>query len=352
MKGQPLRFSLMAPVWRDLTDPQPFRQTFDLVRIAEEEGFDTVTQGHHHFMMGNLSDPLTYLAALASITSRIRFSTTVFLLPFHNPLRVAEQIAMIDQLSGGRAGIGVGTGWNKLEYEAYGVPFEERGPRMEEALKLMRLLWTEENVEFHGRFNRIPRLTLYPRPIQKPSPPLWVAGGAKVAIDRAARLGDAWLCGPVESFNRIAAMKAFYDAKCAELNRRPDWVLRRYVWISPDPGAIERDVLPRYIEGLLGHWRESTTDPENIEIIRRVDAGEPVPTKQIADDRLLWGAPESIVRQIRKLRDETGLDHLIVAFGTGLPAHTDINARSIAGFDDVVKMLRLFAREVMPAFRT
>ena len=346
-----MRFSLMAPVWRDLTDPQPFRQTFELVRIAEEEGYDTVTQGHHHFMMGNLSDPLTYLAALTGITATIRFSTTVFLLPFHNPLRVAEQVAMIDQLSGGRAGIGVGTGWNRLEYQAYGVPFEERGPRMEEALRVMRLLWTEEKVTFEGRFNNFPELTLYPRPIQKPNPPIWVAGGAKVAIDRAARLGDAWLCGPVESFNRIMAMKSFYDEKCLALARTPDWVLRRYVWIAPEAVTIERDILPAYIEGLLGHWRESTTDPENIEIIRRIDAGGPIPTKQIADDRLLWGDPESIVRQIEDLRRKTGLDHLIVAFGTGLPAHSDLNGRSIAGFEEVVKMLRLFAREVMPAFK-
>jgi probable F420-dependent oxidoreductase len=346
-----MRFSLMAPVWRDLSDPQPFRQTFALVRIAEEEGYDTVTQGHHHFMMGNLSDPLTYLAALAGITSQIRFSTTVFLLPFHNPLRVAEQIAMIDQLSGGRAGIGVGTGWNKLEYEAYGVPFGERGARMEEALRIMRLLWTEEDVSYQGRFTSFPKLTLYPRPIQQPNPPLWVAGGAKVAIDRAARLGDAWLCGPVESFNRIMAMKAFYDAKCRELQRTPDWVLRRYVWIAPEAGTIERDILPDYIKGPLGHWRESTTDPENIEIIRRIDAGGAIPTRQIADDRLLWGDPESIIRQIETLRQKTGLDHLIVAFGTGLPAHSDLNGRSIASFDDVARMVRLFAREVMPAFR-
>jgi len=174
---------------------------------------------------------------------------------------------------------------------------------------------------------------------------------AKVAIDRAARLGDAWLCGPVESFNRIMAMKSFYDEKCLALARTPDWVLRRYVWIAPEAVTIERDILPAYIEGLLGHWRESTTDPENIEIIRRIDAGGPIPTKQIADDRLLWGDPESIVRQIEDLRRKTGLDHLIVAFGTGLPAHSDLNGRSIAGFEEVVKMLRLFAREVMPAFK-
>jgi alkanesulfonate monooxygenase SsuD/methylene tetrahydromethanopterin reductase-like flavin-dependent oxidoreductase (luciferase family) len=222
---------------------------------------------------------------------------------------------------------------------------------MEEALKVMRLLWTEEDTAFDGQFTRFPKLTLYPRPIQKPSPPIWVAGGAKVAIERAARLGDAWLCGPVESRNRVLAMKAIYDAKCAELGRRADWVLRRYVWVSDDPGSLERDILPRYIEGLLGHWRESTTDPENIEIIRRVDAGEPIPTRQMADDRLLWGDPASIVRQIERLRDETGLDHLIVAFGTGLPAHGDVNARSMADFESVARMVRLFAREVMPAFR-
>ena len=345
-----MRFSLVTPIWRDLSDPQPFRQTFDFVRMAEAEGYDTVTEGHHHFLMGNLSDPLTFIASLTSITHKIRFSTTIFLLAQHNPVRVAEQVALIDQLSGGRAQIGVGTGWRAMEYEAFGSNFKERGARMEEALKVMKMLWTQENVSFEGRFTRFPQLTLYPRPIQKPHPPLWVAGNSRPAIERAARLGDHWLCGPTESFSRIQENLGIYAAKCKEIGRSPDWVLRRYAWIGHDQNKIENEDIPRYVAGLMKHWRESTVDPERTELMRRIDAGEKITPQDIANQRLLWGNPDNIVRQIRKLQKDTNLQHLIVAFGTGLPAHDNLNTPA-AGYEAISDMVRLFAREVMPAFR-
>ena len=346
-----MHFSIYVPTWRDLSDPVPFRKTFELVQLAEELGFHTASQGHHHFMMGNFSDPLTFLASLASITGKIRFSTTIFQLPFHNPLRVAEQVAVIDQISGGRAGIGVGSGWRALEYEAYGARFEDRGARMEEALKIMRLLWTQENVSYEGRFTSFPALTLYPRPIQHPHPPIWVAGGAKVAIERAARLGDAWLCAPVESIDTILSMKKIYDDKCAEIGRHNDWVLRRYAWISEHDDSIEQDVLPDYIGGLLDHWRESNRDHDRADLLHRIDVlGEPVPVREIADARLLWGSPDRVIEQIRHLQRTTGLEHLGLGFGTGLPMHSRLN-QSFGSFEEVSKMMRLFAREVMPAFR-
>nr|WP_047167070.1 LLM class flavin-dependent oxidoreductase [Sphingomonas sp. Y57] len=345
-----MRFSIYLPIWRDPSDPVPLRKTFEFVRLAEELGFDTATQGHHHFLMGNFSDPLTFLAALTGITSRLRFSTTIFQLPFHNPLRVAEQVAVIDQLSGGRAGIGVGTGWRELEYEAYGARYTDRGARMEEALQIMKLLWTQEKVSFQGRFTSFPELTLHPRPIQQPNPPLWVAGGVRAAIERAARLGDAWLCGPVESHDTILSMKRIYDAKCAEIGRPADWVLRRYAWISEDDVAIEREVLPEYIDGLLDHWRESNRDHDRAELLHRIDVlGEPVPVREIADARLLWGSPDRVIAQIRRLQAETGIDHLILGFGTGLPMRSRLN-QSFGSFEEMSRMVRLFAREVMPAF--
>ena len=90
-----MKFSLSLPLLKDFTSPDPFRETFDLARIAEESGFDTVTIGHHHFMPGNLSDPLTFLAAVAARTSTVRVGTGIFQLPIHNPVRVAEQVAAL-----------------------------------------------------------------------------------------------------------------------------------------------------------------------------------------------------------------------------------------------------------------
>ena len=192
-----MRFSLSLPLLKDLSAPDPFRQTFELAVVAEEAGFDTVTIGHHHFMAGNMADPLTFLAAVAARTSTIRVGTGIFQLPIHNPVRVAEQVATVDQISGGRISLGVGLGWWPLEYEVHGSDIRQRGARMEEALEILRLVWSQENTAYEGRFWSFPELTVHPRPVQQPNPPLWVAGVAPAAVDRAARLGDAWLWGPV-----------------------------------------------------------------------------------------------------------------------------------------------------------
>lgn len=343
-----VRFSLSVPLLRDPSASDPYRETYELARIAEEVGFDTATMGHHHFMPGNLSDPLTFLATVAARTERLRVGTGIFQLPVHHPVRVAEQVATIDQLSGGRIALGVGLGWWALEYEVLGSVFRERGARMEEALRILRLVWQEEETSFDGRFWSFPTLTVHPRPVQRPHPPLWVAGVADAAIDRAARLGDAWLCGPVQSRTRATEMVGTYRDACTRHGTRPEWILRRFAWIAPTRAEVEHDVLPAYVDGLLAHWRESAEEDEERALFARIDAGEDVPASEIADERLLWGAPDDVVGQIERYRAATGADHVHAAFGAGLPGSAA--QASMGGFATIAGMIRLFGREVIPAF--
>jgi probable F420-dependent oxidoreductase len=344
-----VRFSLSLPLLRDLTSPDPFGETFELARIAEAEGFDTATIGHHHFMPGNMADPLTFLTAVAARTDRLRVGTGIFQLPVHNPVRVAEQVATIDQVSGGRISLGVGLGWWPLEYEVHGSSFKDRGARMEEALEILRLVWTKEDASFEGRFWSFPELTVHPRPLQQPHPPLWVAGVADVAIDRAARLGDAWLCGPVQSISKAESMLATYRDACARHATTPSWILRRYAWIAPTRAEVEHDVLPAYVDGLMVHWRESVEDEEEKALFARIDAGEKVTPAEIADDRLLWGSPDDVIAQIERYVATTGADHVHAAFGAGLPGGTSDRA-SMGEFETHAEMIRIFGREVIPAF--
>ncbi len=338
-----MRFSLSLPLLRDLSSPDPYRETFELARVAEEAGFDTATIGHHHFLPGNLADPLTFLAAVAARTDRLRVGTGIFQLPVHNPVRVAEQVATVDQVSGGRVSLGVGLGWWPLEYQVHGSRFTERGARMEEALRILKLVWTEEQTSFEGRFWSFPELTVHPRPVQRPHPPLWVAGVADAAVDRAARLGDAWLCGPVQSMGKAQACLARYRAAGGRA-----WILRRYAWLAPTRREVEEDVLPAYVEGLVEHWRESTEDDEERVLFSRMDAGERVAPSEIAADRLLWGGPEDVIGQIERYRAATGCDHVHAAFGAGLPG--DRAQASLGDFATMAGMVRLFGREVIPAF--
>src|SRR4051794_38392374 len=214
-----MRFSCSVPILRDRSHPDPYHQTFALAQLAEEMGYEEVTVGHHHFLPGNMADPLTFLAMVAARTSTLRVGTGIFQLPIHNPVRVAEQVATIDQISGGRISLGVGLGWWPLEYEVHGSDIRQRGARMEEALEILRLVWSEEDTAFEGRFWSFPELTVHPRPVQRPGPPLWVAGVAPAAVDRAARLGDAWLWGPVQSLSAGMRCLDLYRPACEALGK-------------------------------------------------------------------------------------------------------------------------------------
>ena len=343
-----MKFSLSLPLLKDLGAPDPYKETFDLAVIAEESGFDTVTIGHHHFMPGNMSDPLTFLAAVAARTSTVRVGTGIFQLPIHNPVRVAEQVATIDQLSGGRVTLGVGMGWWPLEYDVHGSNFRERGARMEEALTILKLVWSEENTSFDGRFNSFPELTVHPRPLQQPNPPLWVAGVAPAAVDRAARLGDAWICGPVQSLAAALRCLDIYRPACAALAKPDEWILRRYAWIGESDEQVRTEVLPHYVDGLMAHWRESAEEAEELDLFARLDSGESISAEDIAADRLLWGNPERVINQIRSYEATTNCTHVHAAFGAGLPA--DTGQASLGTFDEIAAMIRLFGREVIPAF--
>jgi probable F420-dependent oxidoreductase len=130
-------------------------------------------------------------AYLAGITERIRFATGILVLPQRQTALVARQAADVDLLSGGRLRIGVGVGWNHVEYEALGQDFHTRGARQEEQIELLRLLFTEPIVDFSGRFDRVDRASLVPKPVR--SIPIWLGGSGEKAFDRAARLADGFL---------------------------------------------------------------------------------------------------------------------------------------------------------------
>jgi alkanesulfonate monooxygenase SsuD/methylene tetrahydromethanopterin reductase-like flavin-dependent oxidoreductase (luciferase family) len=244
--------------------------------------------------------------------------------------------------------LGVGLGWWPLEYQVHGSSFRDRGARMEEALQILRLVWEQERTAFDGRFWSFPELTVHPRPVQRPRPPLWVAGVADVAIDRAARLGDAWLCGPVQPITKVSSMLDSYRTACARHGREPAWILRRFAWLVPTRDATADAALREYVHGLVEHWKESVEDDEDQAVYARFEAGE-VTIDEIADERLLWGTPDDVIAQIERYRAATGAEDIHAAFGAGLPGSGP--QASLGDFETIATMIRLFGTEVIPAFR-
>lgn len=172
----------------------------EVVQRAEARGLDSVWVTDHVIVprdagviyRDHMLDPLAMLPWLAGVTRRISLGTSVVILPYRSPIPVAKLLASVDVLSGGRLIVGAAIGWLEGEFAALGVPFRERASRADEALELMRAVWTEEHPELETRRHRLAGVQVSPMPLQKPRPPLWIGGSSEGAFRRVARLGDGW----------------------------------------------------------------------------------------------------------------------------------------------------------------
>ena len=189
-----------------------------------------------------LLEPLTALAYLAAVTDRVRLGTGICLVPQRNPVYTAKQVVDVDVLSGGRVDFGVGVGWLKEEFDVLGMPFEQRGARMDEYLEVMRSLWMDDISEHHGAHYDMPPCRLYPKPAQSPHPPIHVGGESPAALRRVARHGQGWY-----TFNRLpqdldAPLAQLDDALAAEGRSRSDIELT----VCPYLHAVTPDLVAEY----------------------------------------------------------------------------------------------------------
>jgi probable F420-dependent oxidoreductase len=167
-------------------------------------------------------DPLLALAFAAGCTERIKLGTGVFVLPLRNAIAVAKAVASLDVLSNGRFLFGVGIGWLAEEFAAVGMPFKDRAARTREAIRMMKVLWSAETPQFSGRFHSFPPIGFRPKPAQKPHPPVIFGGETRVALKRAAELGDGWYgtrFTPESIRPMIAQLKEFADAAGRDFSR-------------------------------------------------------------------------------------------------------------------------------------
>jgi probable F420-dependent oxidoreductase len=252
-----MRFGVVFPQTEIGTDPSVIR---DYAQTAEELGYTHILAYDHvlganpasrpgwsptYTYKDSFHEPFVLFGYLAGMTKKIELVTGVIILPQRQTALVAKQAAALDVLSGGRVRLGIGIGWNPVEYEALGQDFKNRGRRCEEQVELMRQLWTTELVTFNGQWHKVTDAGLKPLPIQRPIP-VWFGGGADQVLSRVARLGDGWipLLGP--------------DEKCR--------------------AAIEK---------LHSYAREAGRNPESIGIEGRIFAGDR-PVQEWLDEISAW----------------------------------------------------------------
>lgn len=210
--------------WQSLAFCEP-AQCAEVARYAEELGFEGVTLAEHQFFPEKLSSAFPFspdgaplfdaedewpefwplIGAMAMTTRRLRFATAVHILPLQPPLTVARSAATAEALAPGRIVLGVGAGWMREEYDAFGIDFHTRGPRMNECIEILRGCWTGSMFEYHGEFFDFERLVVRPAPSEPI--PIWIGSTSQAALRRAARLADGWICGGAPAAETIATLE-------------------------------------------------------------------------------------------------------------------------------------------------
>ena len=243
----------------------PLPHLASLARRAESLGFDALLSGDHivlplvdqgdhpysedgvfehdtNFRQGHLIESMTLLGYIAAVTERIALGTSVMVLPYRNPVISAKEWASLDVMSGGRTICGVGVGWSRWAFESLGIPFQERGRRMDEYIQVMRTLWTNEKSEFHGEFADFDGIGFLPKPIQDPLP-IWVGGYSRAAVQRAGRFAQVWHATRATP-EKMAAMIPYLRQCASAAGRDPAEIgisLKRrlhFTDIDLDPGDL------------------------------------------------------------------------------------------------------------------
>jgi probable F420-dependent oxidoreductase len=316
---------------------QFYREALEEAIRAEELGFDSVWMEEHHGVKNHYwPSPLPVLAGFATRTSRLLLGTDILVFPFYHPVRLAEDIALLDVISGGRFIFGTAIGYKPDEFALYGAPLEKRGARFEEGLQLMKALWQGDAVTFRGRYYQVENAHLEPKPISQPHPAIWIGGWGQLTLKRAATLAAAWIPGPTADLARLLDGKQQVLAQRTTTGLtvpRAEWPLTRDVIIADDDARArqlaERHMMVSYRDEYAGGWKHPFID--------RTIATD---LQSLMRDRFIIGGPEQCVAQIRRFVEAYGMTHMIcrLFFPGMLHQH-------------IMRELELLAQEVMPAFR-
>jgi alkanesulfonate monooxygenase SsuD/methylene tetrahydromethanopterin reductase-like flavin-dependent oxidoreductase (luciferase family) len=262
-----------------LSHAEVVHRELEQMEWTEELGFDQIWLTEHHFIDYGLAvDPASLAATAASRTRRVRIGLAAAILPFHHPLRLAEQLALIDIISKGRLDVGVGRGNRPAEFRGYHVPQQENRERFDEAVDIMLRAWTEERFSHEGRFFTIGEARLIPKPWQRPHPPIYQVCGSDDGIESSAARGspmlNSILTGPVSQLVKrrdsyVTALRKHGrgDAEIAALMK--DWGVSRQIYVAPTDaqalarGQGRRDVVPGLAAALPGPRAHRGYAPES-----------------------------------------------------------------------------------------
>jgi alkanesulfonate monooxygenase SsuD/methylene tetrahydromethanopterin reductase-like flavin-dependent oxidoreductase (luciferase family) len=313
-----------------------FKEHVEQVRLLRDYGFDSIWAGQHY-----LAYPLQFLqtipllARLSAEAGDMFVGTDIIILTVQNPVDIAEQIATLDIMTGGRAIFGVGLGYRDVEFDAFGVDRKERVSRFEEILTIVRRLWTEDSVTFKGKHFDLRDVRESLKPVQKPHPPIWIGATNDTAIRRAARMGDTWILTTHASFPTLARQLEIYKAALKDAGKPFPKELARVpeLYVAENDEAAFRECREYIVTKYKAYvaWGQERDVPKE----ERLD----VPFEELARDRFLIGGPERIIQEIERGHRGLGINHwLFRVQWPGMPQKL------------VLKTIRILGEQVLPYF--
>jgi alkanesulfonate monooxygenase SsuD/methylene tetrahydromethanopterin reductase-like flavin-dependent oxidoreductase (luciferase family) len=349
-----MRFGLYAELQTPLDKPhaEPYAEIMRQMEHADQIGFDVYSIIEHHFFQefSISANPLALICAVAQRTRRLRFRVALHTLPLANPMRLAGEIAAADIICGGRLETGLGRGHAWL-FERSGVDLAESRGRFEEAVEILLRAWKGECFSYQGRYYRFTDLTVVPRPLQQPHPPLYTGGTSLTSYEAAGARGWGIFLPPLLPFEALAPSINAYLGAAREAGHPPNIVYIRPVYLGDDSREIRREVEP-YLHNFLAFNASPVRGlPSREELLAKgygfyaSGALESLPRltyEEIVEKEIAFvGTPDQVIDQIRRLRAQAPVAELAIVSNFGGLQHWK-----------VIKTQELFARHVMPAFQT
>ncbi|MFY1702033.1 LLM class flavin-dependent oxidoreductase [Micromonospora sp. WMMA1923] len=296
---------------------------------AEAAGFHAVYLGHHFLARSAFVQPIPLAGYLARATSRVRIGFGVLLAPLLNPVALAEDLASLDVLSGGRLTVGIGAGYRRRETTAFGVAWEDRLRRLREYVPMLRALFAGETIDIAGSWGEVPGASLALRPVQPDGPPIWIGAFAEPAIRRAARLDAPWLIGPKGDDTELARLLGIYRADLAErgFDLTREYPMSREAYLGDSYRAAVADVRPHLQRQYAGY--KSWDDAQGIDLDR-----------YLARDCLV-GSADEIVEKLRRWENDLGITEVSLR-------HQFVGVGQAEAMDQLAR----FGAEVIPRVST
>jgi alkanesulfonate monooxygenase SsuD/methylene tetrahydromethanopterin reductase-like flavin-dependent oxidoreductase (luciferase family) len=331
-------FSMRKYPENPISHSELYRQALEQVKLAEEVNFDSAWVAEHHFLEdGFCPSSIVTASAMAAVTKRIKVGSSVLLLPLHNPVRIAEDAAVVDIISDGRFILGIGMGYAKEEFDGFGLPMNQRPSRMEEGIDVIVKSWTENNFSYEGKRYRFHNLNVTPKPVQKPHIPIYIGAVEEPAVRRAGRLGYPLLINPLRTKQVIRDTINIYNDASREAGGKPNstqHILVREVCIAEDKKRAKEEG-DRFLKSRYKFY--SGLGVKFFVRGKQITGLNDPLFDYMAEDRFIVGDPEDCIREIKRYRDELGINHITCLMA--LPAATH---------EVILRCIELFGKEVIP----